>query len=109
MVNGVYSVSFVGPSKSSGTGVAYLDNGTIRGGDAGYGYFGTYQDNGGKVTASLRIVQHKEGTVSVFGPVKDITLVFNGTAEGSRFNLSSVIPGQADATLNVRGIKVHDL
>jgi len=110
MVNGIYSVTFVGPTQSSGMGVCYVDNGTMRGGDAGWAYFGTYQTAEGKVNASIRIFQHNPGAASVFGPApKDFTLELNGAVEGDRFQLGGSIPGQPQMTLNVRGRKVREL
>ncbi len=109
MVNGMYSVSFAGPGGQSGSGVAAVKDGSINGGDAGYGYLGNFTANGPKVTATLRIVQHQQGHQSVFGPIKDFTLSLSGTTEGERFNMSGGIPGQPNQTITIRGRKFADL
>lgn len=109
MLNGMYSVSFAGPGGLSGSGVAAVKDGTIHGGDAGYGYLGNFKTDGGKVSATLRIVQHQPGHTSIFGPLKDFNLSVTGPTEGDRFSMTGGIPGQPNQTITIRGRKFADL
>lgn len=109
MLNGMYSVSFAGPGGLSGSGVGAVKDGTINGGDAGYGYLGNFKVDGAKVSATLRIVQHQQGHTSVFGPLKDFNLTLTGATEGDRFNMTGGIPGQPNQTITIRGRKFAEL
>lgn len=109
MLNGLYSVSFAGPGGLSGSGVCAVKDGAINGGDAGYGYLGNFKVDGSKVSATLRIVQHQQGHVSVFGPLKDFSLSVSGATEGDRFSMTGGIPGQPNQTITIRGRKFAEL
>jgi hypothetical protein len=67
MQNGVYAVRFAGELGIAGSGVCYVEDGRIRGGDSGFAYIGTYKEAEGRVSATLRVVQHTPGVDSVFG------------------------------------------
>lgn len=109
MVNGMYSVSFTGPAGLGGSGVGAVKDGSINGGDAGYGYLGKFQVDGSKVSATLRIVQHKAGHMSVFGPLTDFNLALTGTTEGEQFSLTGAIPGQPNQKITIRGRKFAEM
>lgn len=109
MHNGMYSVSFAGPAGLSGSGVAAIKDGTIHGGDAGYGYLGNVKTDGGKASATLRIVQHQPGHPSIFGTMGDFSLSVSGPTEGERFSMTGGIPGQPNQTITIRGRKFAEL
>lgn len=56
--NGLYKVAF---ETRTGTdyGVAYLQDGRLRGGDSGMAYLGTYRQEGPLFTAEMSITQHR--------------------------------------------------
>lgn len=109
MNDGMYSVSFSGPGGQSGRGAVAVRAGTIHGGDAGYGYFGSFKIDAGTMSATLRIVQHESGQDSVFGPLKDFTLTLSGPIEEDRFAVTGSISGQPSQTITIRGRKFAEL
>lgn len=66
--NGLYKVAF---ETRSGTdyGVAYLQDGKLRGGDSGMAYVGSYEQVGQLFSADLSVTQHRHvpGAVSALG------------------------------------------
>jgi hypothetical protein len=83
MQNGLYKVAFATPL-GSGSGVAYLFDGRIRGGDAGLAYIGEFSLEGGQFKASVRTQRHTThpGVTSVFG--KDtVNINLEGKFEGN--------------------------
>lgn len=109
MRNGMYSLSFMGSGSSVGTGTGAARDGQLHGGDASFGYVGTYTVNGKHLSAFIRVVQHREPAVSVFGPLRDFRLELTGTFEGDRFNLTGSIPGSPDQQITIRGRRFEDL
>jgi hypothetical protein len=111
MVNGLYSVNFSGPV-GAGTGVVAIRDGSLNGGDAGFGYLGTLRVEGARVAASLRIVRHTQTFpgVSIFGPLTDFQLEVSGSvAQGDRFTLSGAVSGQPNQRITVQGHKFAEL
>lgn len=66
--NGLYKFAF---ETRSGTdyGVAYLQDGKLRGGDSGMAYVGSYEQDGQLFSADLSVSQHRHvpGAVSALG------------------------------------------
>ena len=52
---------------AEGTGIVFLDNGRITGGDSMFAYGGSYEIDGDRFTATLTIRRFAEGTTTVFG------------------------------------------
>jgi hypothetical protein len=74
--NGLYCVTF-GTPLGQGTGVAYLSDGQLHGGDSSMFYSGSYEQNGDSFEATVRIGTHTKyaDIQSVFGvPEADIQL-----------------------------------
>lgn len=66
--NGLYKIAFETASGAE-YGVAYLQDGKLRGGDSGMAYVGSYQMDGDLLTADLSVTQHRHvpGAVSALG------------------------------------------
>jgi hypothetical protein len=56
--NGLYKIAFETRSGAE-YGVAYLQDGRLRGGDSGMAYLGTYRQEGQMFSAELSITQHR--------------------------------------------------
>lgn len=109
MRNGIYNVAFQGPAGAAGSGVCYIEHGTLRGGDAGYAYFGSYTEIGQTITVTLHVLQHAKGHVSVFGDaVTTFALVVSGLVQGEQFTLTGGIPGKPGLTISIQGQRVAD-
>jgi len=80
--NGLYKIDFE-TQRGGGQGVVYLKNGKIRGGDSGWYYTGTYEQDGDEFTATVRIKDHTKHTriTSVFG-VDEAEMTLSGTSVG---------------------------
>ncbi len=80
--NGLYKIDFE-TERGGGQGVVYLKNGKIRGGDSGWYYVGTYEQDGNDFTAKVTIKDHTKHTriTSVFG-VDEAEMTLKGTSEG---------------------------
>lgn len=66
--NGLYKLAFETASGAE-YGVAYLQDGKLRGGDSGMAYVGTYELDGNMLTADFSVTQHRHvpGAVSALG------------------------------------------
>lgn len=66
--NGLYKIAFETASGAE-YGVAYLQDGKLRGGDSGMAYVGSYELDGSMLTAELSVSQHRHvpGAVSALG------------------------------------------
>jgi len=76
-LEGFWTVQFQ-TMASQGTGVVTLIDGKIFGGDAGYTYLGTYEENQDKVKARLEVRRYEDSVVSVFGTLVNFSLELNG-------------------------------
>ena len=90
--NGLYRVSFQTPM-GQGTGVAYLHDGRLRGGDSMMAYVGSYNENAGQFTADVRVYQHSQvpGMTSAIG-VNEADLHIAGTVQGGNVNGTGQAP-----------------
>lgn len=90
--NGLYVIRF-GTPLGEGTGVAYLHDGQLRGGDSMMAYTGNYTENAGKVTATVQAFKHTNvpGMASVFGAT-DVVIELSGTASGTKADLIGTSP-----------------
>jgi hypothetical protein len=66
LANGKCSAWFRTPN-GDGTAIVTLSDGTITGGDSFFEYFGSYEQNGDRLTATVRTRQVCDGPFSVFG------------------------------------------
>jgi hypothetical protein len=102
--DGEYTVWFRTP-RGQGTGIVYLSDGKISGGDCFFDYAGSYQLEDDQFTATLTTRRRAEGPTTVFGvdeievkltgSVREKTVWCCGTAEqapGLRFE-ATLFPG----------------
>ena len=80
LVNGKYSAWFKTPI-GEGTGIVKLSDGTIINGDSSFGYSGSYEENGDRVTATVRTRRVCDGPPSVFG-FDEVELKLEGRTRG---------------------------
>jgi hypothetical protein len=80
-----------------GTGIVFLDNGRITGGDSMFSYGGSYEIDGDRFTATLTTRRYAEGTTTVFG-VDEVEARLTGTFKGA----IAVCSGVAEQAPGVR-------
>jgi hypothetical protein len=68
-------------SRGEGTGVVYLANGEISGGDSVISYGGSYQVEGERFTATLTTRRHTAGQPTLFG-VDEVEVRLTGISHG---------------------------
>jgi hypothetical protein len=90
MKDGLYSVRFQ-TSKVVGTGVVFLQNGKLRGGDTSMWYSGQYTDSAGKFTANVAVARHAQGLLSVFG-IDNLNIVLTGNSTDTTGQASGYSP-----------------
>lgn len=91
--DGIYSVKFQANGRDFGTGVCFVENGAIRGGDAGHAYFGKVNTSGDSLNATLTVTPHIAGRPSVFGPIGEFVLELKGPSRPDGPNLAGNIAG----------------
>lgn len=76
--NGLYKIAFETPAGVE-YGVAYLQDGKLRGGDSGMAYLGTYSLDGDLLSAEVSVSQHRHipGAVSALG-LNNLQVHLNG-------------------------------
>lgn len=79
--DGEYSVWFRTP-RGEGTGIVYLVDGRITGGDCMFTYGGSYQFDDDRFTATLTTRRHADGPTTVFG-VDEVEASLSGTFKGA--------------------------
>jgi hypothetical protein len=94
--NGFYSVAFQTPA-GAGTGVVFLQDGILRGGDTMIYYVGDYQLNGDTFSGEVTTNAHAKppGMVSVFGR-DNVHISLKGTFSGDDATLTGTakeVPG----------------
>lgn len=86
--NGLYQIAF---RSAQGTdyGVAYMQDGRLRGGDSGMAYVGSYEQDGDLLTVRLSVTQHRAiagGIGNILG-YPNIHIEMAGIIEEGRLNL----------------------
>jgi hypothetical protein len=100
-MNGIYHADFISPL-GSGSGTVYLENGTLRGGDAVVAYWGTYSLVGDTMNAQVKAIKHGSG-FSILGEAT--TLSFQGKMVSGIISGVGSIPGNAlQAKISLRKI-----
>jgi len=110
MKSGIYNVRFTSSQNASGEGLAVFKDGTINGGDPGYLYLGSFQQEGSAVNAKLKIVQWNKSYQSVFGNVPQFELSLSGTiaTDDLQFSVEGVVPQQPGLKIKIIGRRLAD-
>ena len=105
---GLYLIHFRTPF-GEGAGVAYLQNGKLRGGDSMMAYVGSYDEGSGKLSADVHVYKHTStpGMTSAFG-VDEVDIHLEGTASGGNANLTGTAPQAPGVKLQVAMERLHD-
>jgi hypothetical protein len=101
MVDGFWTVQFQGV-QGGGGGVAVFTNGKIFGGDSGFTYTGTYQENNNALKARVSVQNFVPGVPNVMGRQGNFELEFTGTVSGDTINVAASLVGQPAMKLNAR-------
>jgi hypothetical protein len=80
LANGKYSAWFRTPN-GDGTAIVTLSDGTITGGDSFFEYSGSYEQNGDRLTATVRTRRVCDGPPAVFG-IDEVVLKLEGRCRG---------------------------
>ncbi|MGJ5034145.1 MULTISPECIES: GrlR family regulatory protein [unclassified Bradyrhizobium] len=78
-INGLWTAQFA--ALSEGVGVMTIQDGNLSGGDSGYYYYGSYQQDGNRVTGKIRVVHYAGALSSAFGPLRELEVSFVGLAD----------------------------
>lgn len=105
---GLYVIHFQTPF-GAGAGVAYLQNGKLRGGDSMMAYVGTYDEGDGSLSADVHVYKHTNipGMQSVFG-VDKVDIHLEGSVSGGSANLTGTAPQAPGVNLQVAMERLHD-
>jgi hypothetical protein len=106
--NGLYVVQF-GTPLGEGAGVAYLQDGKLRGGDSMMAYVGSYNEANGQLQADVKAYQHTNvpGMASVFGAT-DVDIHLSGQTSGGNATLTGSAPQAPGVALTVHMERLHD-
>lgn len=102
MIDGLYAVHFKS-SNDEGTGVVAIANGSINGGDSGYYYQGTLDQNDQGLSTRLTVTKFNPLAESVFGPLDSFTLELSGPSSERGFELSGHLVEHSGHKLSVEG------
>ncbi|WGS23026.1 MULTISPECIES: hypothetical protein [unclassified Bradyrhizobium] len=94
--DGQYAAWFRTP-RGEGTGIVYLTNGKISGGDSMFAYGGSYEVDNDRFTATLTTRRYADGPTTVFG-CDEVEAQLVGTIRGNR----AVCSGTAKQAPGVR-------
>lgn len=105
---GLYAIRFQTPF-GAGAGVAYLENGKLRGGDSMMAYVGSFNEANGTLTADVRAYKHTSmpGMASVFG-VDEVDIHLTGSVNQGNAALTGTAPQAPGVTLQVTMVRLHD-
>jgi hypothetical protein len=84
-----------------GAGVVYYDGSKVDGGDAGYYYGGPVSIVGDSVSATITVLRHTAGHVSVFGNLAQFTLKLTGKVQGDSAKLTGTSPQVPNVTITI--------
>ena len=96
LANGKYSAWFRTPN-GDGTAIVTLSDGTITGGDSFFEYSGSYEQNGDRLTATVKTRRRCDGPPAVFG-IDEVVLKLEGRCQGEM----AVCAGTAEQAPGVR-------
>ncbi len=97
MEAGLYITKFRTPLDEAG-GVIMVDGDTVSGGDSAMYYRGRITSENDVIEVSLRVRQHDETRMSVFGDYDDFKLTLTGRRTGEAY----VFEGRADRAPSMR-------
>lgn len=105
---GLYAIRFQTPF-GAGAGVAYLENGKLRGGDSMMAYVGSYNESNGALDADVHAYKHTDvpGMGSVFG-VDQVDIHLTGTVSGGNASLTGTAPQAPGVRLQVSMERLHN-
>jgi hypothetical protein len=108
MVEGFWIVQYEG-MVGNGGGVVIFAKGKVFGGDTGYTYIGSYQEQGNSVKAHVKVENFLPSIPSVLGFVGDFELNIDGTLEGSVIKAIGSLPGGQAVGIALKLTKRADL
>ena len=108
MVEGFWIVQYEGVAGNGG-GVVIFMRGRALGGDTGYIYTGSYQQQGDDISAQVAVRNFLPEVVSVLGIVGDFQLTISGKITGDVIKGTAALVGQQGGGMLVKLTRVSDL
>lgn len=113
-IEAFWKVGFASNHNDAGAGVVIFDSGKIYGGDSGFYYKGNYSVEGKNVTAKIRVKNYFPGFPSVFGNLKEFTLIFDmpvtaGDINGSQFMINGYMEENPKNHINIGFTRIESL
>lgn len=102
MKDGLYAVYFRSAG-DEGAGVVAVSNGSVNGGDYGYAYQGSLEDEGPNLKSTLSVFRFNQGAESIFGAADQFELELSGAASQDGFQLTGNVKGWPDKQIEVLG------
>lgn len=100
MREGLYKIAFE-TEKASKTGVVFMQDGQVWGGDSGLAFFGSYTLTGKHLTATVHTSRHTEGVPSAFG-LDVVQVEITGEAGDESAELQGRSPQAPDLSFRAR-------
>jgi len=101
VVDGFWILQVQIPEFTSG-GVAVFIKGKVYGGDNGFTWVGTYEQEGSLVKARVNVHNFDPAIQSVFGITGDYELHFSGNAQGDVITGVALLANKPQKTLGIR-------
>lgn len=100
MQDGLYGVKFQTPF-GAGSGVLVKVGDRVYGGDTAFAWDGMLSGSGGQLGGQLQVRKHDQSMTSVFGPLSEFVLDFNGSAQGQSVTLQATTPSAQGVTMTI--------
>ena len=108
MNEGLYSGEFETPF-GRGTGVLYISDGAIHGGNSALYYIGKYQADGSTFKSTLHTKRYAKNVdiASVFG-MDDITIEIEGVIDGDTISIDGVAEEVPDMQMRGKLVRIRE-
>jgi len=102
MLEAMWSLEFISSQQRGGYGIAVLETGRIFGGDSSCIYIGSYEVKNDIVHALVKVTNDRGILQTIFGDLKEFTLVLNGRADQDSFVLEGHMQEHPEQRMDVR-------
>lgn len=115
MIEALWSVSFVSGGgqvqNNMGAGVVVFETQRIFGGDSGYYYIGSYSLNTAtmEINAEVTVTHYFGAPSSIFGQLRQFTLVFQGKVESQAFSAEGHLKDDPERKISINLVKRSEL
>lgn len=110
MINAFWTVKFRAKDIRIGDGVITTINGRIYGGDSCYKYIGTYAENGGVITAKLRISKYSDlANLQSVVDIDNFNLSLSGELQSASIHLHGELPSDPNNQFEAILTRITDI